>query len=392
MKKVITPVGTSIFKNYEEESNKLKITLQVLKGEKAENWDKLLGTRITPVQNELISWAEDNKDASAEIKSLWKIYEQVNEDLEVYLICTETILSRLAADIITQYFNNRPGSPITVHFDYEREDRIKGLQVEDRKRFEQEGIVNLVKRFSEITGGYTENVIMNVTGGYKGVIPYLSILSQINNVPIYYIFEDTEELIRIPQAPINLDKGLFEKYHLRFQELYDGIIESWEDYRRKNNIGDDFKNCITEDIIDGENIIYLNGIGTMLWVEYNSKYDIVYFPYKGKYSKEEQTKKKHLEEAIIELLRRLREINDFSGIKNNGDLNHLNDKEPYVYKHTNPQQIRIQYWYDIKSNKLVIYNYYFITDDTIDKNYPRKLKEEYENLKDRELISVAISR
>ncbi|NLO96829.1 MAG: hypothetical protein GX091_01935, partial [Peptococcaceae bacterium] len=164
MKKVITPVGTSIFTNYEENSNKLDIQLKVLKNEKIENWSKLQDSRILQVREEIGKWVKGKKDISAEINSLYKIYEQVKEDLEVYLICSETILSRLAGEIISDYFNNQPNSPIRVNFDYERADRIKGLQVEDRLRYEQEGIVNLVKRFNEITGGYTENVIMNITG------------------------------------------------------------------------------------------------------------------------------------------------------------------------------------------------------------------------------------
>jgi len=390
MKKVITPVGTSIFTNYEENSNKLDIQLKVLKNEKIENWSKLQDSRILQVREEIGKWVKGKKDISAEINSLYKIYEQVKEDLEVYLICSETILSRLAGEIISDYFNNQPNSPIRVNFDYERADRIKGLQVEDRLRFEQEGIVNLVKRFNEITGGYTENVIMNITGGYKGVIPYLSILGQINNVPIYYIFEDTEELIRIPQAPINLDKGLFIKYHKVFQELSEGILESWEQYKRRHNIGDDFKDCIMEYTDGKETVIGLNGIGRMLWEEYKHQYEIVYFPYESKYSKEDVNKKKALEKAILELIRRLRQLADPQKVKMDKDLNHLDDKGPeYVYKHTNPQ-IRIQYKYDFADGKLIIYNYYFINDGVVDKKYEKYFDEEFPNLKKREVFRVAI--
>ena len=302
MKKVITPVGISIFNNYKKyfkdkgQPCKLETPLKNIENQGADKWEGFKDTRIAQVHKEVLHW-QVKKGASAEIKSLYKIQEQIEDSLEVYLICSETILSRLAAEIICDYFNSQPESPIRVIFDYERESRVEGLQVENRRQFEQEGIVNLVKRFNEITGGYTENVIMNITGGYKGVIPYLAILSQINNIPIYYIFEDTEELIRIPQAPINLDKGLFEKYNRVFQELSDGILESWEDYRRRRNIGDDFKDCIMEYSDNGETIIGLNGIGMMLWEEYKHRYEIVYFPHGSKYAKEEPSKKKDLEKG-----------------------------------------------------------------------------------------------
>ena len=84
-------------------------------------------------------------------------------------------------------------------------------------------------------------------------------------------------------------------------------------------------------------------------------------------------------------------MNDPVAVKNDEDLNHLYRKGPdYIYKHTNPQ-IRIHYQYDFASDEIIIYNYYFITGDTVHKKYEQYFDEEFNNLKNRELYPIGIS-
>ena len=92
---------------------------------------------------------------------------------------------------------------------------IEGLQVFDRVKLEREGLTNLVDEIYKLFEYYSpdeENVLLNITGGYKCIIPYLTILAQINRAPLFYINDETEELIKIPQAPLDIDWGMFEKY------------------------------------------------------------------------------------------------------------------------------------------------------------------------------------
>ena len=53
---------------------------------------------------------------------------------------------------------------------------------------------------------------MNISGGYKAVIPVLTLLAQLEEIIIYYIYEDSTELIEIGNLPINFDWGIIEKY------------------------------------------------------------------------------------------------------------------------------------------------------------------------------------
>ena len=109
--------------------------------------------------------------------------------IKVHFMATDTILSSLSAEIVAKYLGNKK---IETNFDKER-DVIRDLQIEDAKEFEKNGLVNLVDRvYRIINEQYYENIILNITGGYKAIIPYMTIMGQVNNIPIYYIFEDTE--------------------------------------------------------------------------------------------------------------------------------------------------------------------------------------------------------
>lgn len=124
-------------------------------------------------------------------------------------MASETMLSWISAEIIKEQLETEG---YVVHFEV-----VSGLQVKDALRFEKEGLVNFIDRvwyFSN--GGY--NGVLNVTGGYKALIPYATILAQLYQMPMYYLFGDTFSaqesypLIRFPQAPLAIDWSTFEKY------------------------------------------------------------------------------------------------------------------------------------------------------------------------------------
>ncbi|MEO0260681.1 MAG: putative CRISPR-associated protein, partial [candidate division WOR-3 bacterium] len=187
MKKIITMVGASIFENYFKKNDNIKNYYNAIKDKRGKDWDSETD-RIKRIKDKITEWAKnkpDKKNISAEIKSLLKLQEELKEDFDIYLLCSDTILSRLAGeiikDILSQLINNQRIETKV----------IGGLQIWDRKEFNA-GMSNLISEIYSIAGGYWDNVIINITGGYKATIPYLTILAQINRCPIYYIFEETD--------------------------------------------------------------------------------------------------------------------------------------------------------------------------------------------------------
>jgi len=204
---VITSVGTSFFTNYFDKG----------KGEEfAENYHALSSLTVEQANSERID--ELRKEfrqaykgeliASAEMKSLDEIQKYENDKITVHFIASESVISKIAAELITELWRENTNIRFhkTVHV-------IEGLQVTDRDRFETQGLENLIKSFKIITDDKYENVLINVTGGYKALIPYMSILGELYDIPIYYIFEESEELIRIPKLPVQFDSRIAEQYY-----------------------------------------------------------------------------------------------------------------------------------------------------------------------------------
>ena len=131
--KVITPVGASLFDNYLKEENGevgslyskfRKIQEDGLEKPLNEEWEEWQ-SQIKVIRRKIETWIRDRKNAAAEIYSLLKLQKQVNQRLQIYLLASETILSRLAAEILLKELRHYPQF-ISVNFTPEK-DVILGL-------------------------------------------------------------------------------------------------------------------------------------------------------------------------------------------------------------------------------------------------------------------------
>lgn len=83
---------------------------------------------------------------------------------------------------------------------------VTGLQVQNARLFEQEGIPNFIDRVLDILDRYQGyEIILNPNGGFKAVVPYTTLIGPVFGFPVYYIFEKSEQLIKMPGAPIDFD-------------------------------------------------------------------------------------------------------------------------------------------------------------------------------------------
>jgi len=235
MAKIITTVGTSIISNFVngiegkfDSSKSIKMQLENIE-KKPYSYLTKLSDEIQKIKSELLPFLQKHKeDASAEINSINKIIStKLNEPSIVYLICTDSIEAHLCAELIKE------SKLIKNVIDYKIEN-VQSLQVFNYNEYKI-GLVNLVTKLYEIIfdkndkdrlpdkkeNEYKEKVktVFNITGGFKGIIPYLTLMGQLLKLPLYYIFENTEELIEIPQLPIQFDWALTEQYYfgLKYQ-------------------------------------------------------------------------------------------------------------------------------------------------------------------------------
>jgi CRISPR/Cas system-associated protein Csm6 len=200
--KIITTVGTSLVANWGETYDK-----QLEKGAFSEalfdgQRDSALKKAILNLKDILVQYANENGGkASAEITSIEKIPN--SKDAELYLICTETILSRICGEVLKSHFGSRVKKLMA----------IQGLRIDDSGIFESVGIQNLIHEITAIgnEAGW-KDCCLNISGGYKALIPFTTIIGQLYKIPLHYVYEDSEELITISQQVMGADWSLVEQY------------------------------------------------------------------------------------------------------------------------------------------------------------------------------------
>jgi CRISPR/Cas system-associated protein Csm6 len=199
MKTVIMPIGTSLITNYLDEDKNNDIYKEVKQLDEKYKENKNVRDEVKKNSKKyLSSFFESSLNSCAEKVSIAKIKKEFGDDLKIILIVSDTKISKfLGEEIFKEYFENC------------EIECIEGLQIEDKEKFEKDGLHNFVEFFKELK---PKDTIFNITAGYKAFIPYLTIIGQLHNIPIRYIFEDSQELISIPQLPIGFDDKIADLY------------------------------------------------------------------------------------------------------------------------------------------------------------------------------------
>ncbi|MDI9870616.1 hypothetical protein [Flectobacillus roseus] len=215
---IIVTVGTSLCERNEINTTGLKGYLY------NETHKSLKKQHLTRCKKDLLHLLENKQDNTicAELQSIAKIRES-NVDIEVYLICTDTILSPLCAEFIAKRLIN---NGISVKFECNNRHIIEGLIVDGinaSTTFEETGFPNLIQTIKDIEKHANEETrpILNISGGYKALIPVMTIMGQLYDMEINYMYEDAEELIKINSLPINFDwdKGEFYLEYIKAEGL-----------------------------------------------------------------------------------------------------------------------------------------------------------------------------
>jgi putative CRISPR-associated protein (TIGR02619 family) len=83
---------------------------------------------------------------------------------------------------------------------------IKGLQVRDGRTFRQVGVSALFAAMDALTRDRSrDEVQLNVTGGFKGTVPYVVLYGMFRGFPVSYVYEFSDTLITLPTLPLEFD-------------------------------------------------------------------------------------------------------------------------------------------------------------------------------------------
>jgi putative CRISPR-associated protein (TIGR02619 family) len=265
--RIITTVGTSLVTNKISKNKETQELFEILKQKDFADKDNFL-QEYEALSQLLKTDLKINEKTSAEIKSLINIKNSNKfANIDVELIATDTLLSPICAEVL----KNGLEKELDIKVNFSEKNIIKDLQVSDYKRYKN-GLINLINRLNQFAynGQYFKDMILNITGGFKGVIPYLTIFGQVNEIPIYYIFEFTNSLITIPQMPISMDTKIFDEnwklfYKLSKESIADKRDFDYEFLQKSQNIIE----------IDGE-FVSFNALGKILWDKYANDHFFFY--------------------------------------------------------------------------------------------------------------------
>jgi putative CRISPR-associated protein (TIGR02619 family) len=143
------------------------------------------------------------KALSAELHSLFRL--GLSSKDRVIFYHSQTPLGVGCAGALCDYLNDKlPGVAVESR-------QIEGLQVDDAKRFREQGVVNFFKAVNEDLDRYgSQSCVLNPTGGFKALVPYTALLGMLRQVPVRYIFEQSKEVLDLPAFPLDFPTALLQ--------------------------------------------------------------------------------------------------------------------------------------------------------------------------------------
>lgn len=103
---------------------------------------------------------------------------------------------------------------------YVKTEKIKGIQISDAELFRKTGVVEFVREIIKEVNSYgASNTILNLTGGFKALVPYIVLLGMLKGVKCDYIFEQSTTLLELPPLPVEFSRSQFEAYRSLFEKI-----------------------------------------------------------------------------------------------------------------------------------------------------------------------------
>ncbi len=391
---VITPVGTSLFTNGGENNTTISNLFADIKDLRNSDWESYI-EYIDQLRTETTQFISSTGiTACAELQSTAKIQDALGNEISVHLLASDTIASRLAAEILRDQINNPNsvlGNEVTAKFNSDPTagviDVIHDLQVKNAKEFSREGMPNLFHRIHNIMNWEafdSGNLAINITGGYGATLPYLTIFAQLESVPLYYNFEDSNELIEIPQAPLTIDWDLIKHYSNVLEQIDQGIEASdWQEFKKTNyQAVKELDAFIWWDESAGA---CLSPIGVIFWEQYLKSHFVLDLG-------TSIDKPTNIGNAIQDLYRRLNSVlsptnsftspNCYKTIRDLGDQDDLNHTGPvsghniFIFKWTADAQRRLMYSFEVNGRVITRIKIYDRRDEHMETNQYGEWKNE----------------
>ena len=192
--------------------------------EQPSQWDEELPGLTRELREKIASIDYLNDPAarrglSAELNTLDRI--DLQEGDRVALIATDNAPGRLCSRFLAEIIEEIYGCDVEIK-------RIEGMQIYNARRLREKGLKHLVQTLLDDYLAndqirYQYEIIVNPTGGYKAVVPFLTVLGMLYGRKAIYLFEHAEELIELPPLPLTFDLHLFERVREALRYIEDEV-------------------------------------------------------------------------------------------------------------------------------------------------------------------------
>ncbi len=145
--------------------------------------------------------------ASAELNILHRL--PVRPEDEVVLFSTDTAEGRVCTEELARAIGSELGVESVLI------ERVQGLQVRDAETLRHTGLTNLTRQLIRYLDDpqrrYGGGCVLCPNGGFKGVVPFLTMLGMVFRAPVVYVFEFAETVISLPPLPIGFATDLLDR-------------------------------------------------------------------------------------------------------------------------------------------------------------------------------------
>lgn len=224
----LVTVGTSLIGKYLETSDKFTIRdIEHTGGQSHEECMKgcTYRTEYNNVKDALGHYSFDVlREASAELKTLYAGGESpgtIPEDI-IILIATNTPPGYFCATLLKEILTTHRALSPKCSFENVCIRHPQNLGAATDVGFADKGLPEFLGDLSTYIQEYQEGnyeVILMPTGGYKSLIPYATLAGILHEVPVKYIYEDSDKLLTLPPVPVGLDMEQWQTGSLVLKQI-----------------------------------------------------------------------------------------------------------------------------------------------------------------------------
>lgn len=203
-----------------------------------------------------------DKKFGAELNSFNRMSNKCNmENIKIYLISTDTDSGRYCSEIIKNVIVNK------FSIKMENIEIVVADELSDKNfiNFATRGLRNLVNEVTKIIKNYNpDNIAFLPIGGYKAEIALITTIANVFEINSYYMYEDFEDIIKMPFLPVILDYELIvEDLDLFFKLKNNELIELDKIIQEKINNKKGYKTLMSYEKIDNKKYLELTSLGLL---------------------------------------------------------------------------------------------------------------------------------